>query len=60
VRRWRFRVTVRAGARGRVVMPVPFDPDQVWRPKPCHHVGDTINDMRVRGTIEAATRDGAT
>jgi hypothetical protein len=48
-------VTVRAGARERVVIPVPFDPDQVWRPKPCHHLGDTINDMPVPGTIEAAT-----
>jgi hypothetical protein len=48
-----FTVTVRVGERGRVVVPVPFDPDRVWRPKPCHHVGGTVNGMRVRGTIEA-------
>lgn len=53
MREQRFTVTVRAGSRGRVVVPVPFDPDQVWRPKPCHHVGGTINGVRVRGTIEA-------
>ncbi|MEN3360470.1 MAG: hypothetical protein V7637_4452 [Mycobacteriales bacterium] len=53
MRAQRFTVTVRAGGRGRAVVPVPFDPDQVWRPKPCHHVGGTINGVRVRGTIEA-------
>jgi hypothetical protein len=47
-----FTVTVRAGDRGRVVVPVPFDPDVVWRPKRRHHVGGTVNGVRVRGTIE--------
>lgn len=31
---------------------VPFDPDQVWTPKPRHHVGGTFNGRRVRGAIE--------
>ncbi len=53
VRAQQFTVTVRAGSRGRVVVPVPFDPDQVWRPKPCHHISGTVNGMRVRARIEA-------
>ncbi len=31
---------------------VPFDPDDVWAPKPRHHVGGTVNGHRVRGVIE--------
>lgn len=53
MRSQQFTVTVRAGVRGRVVVPVPFDPDRVWRPKRSHHVGGTVNGVRVRGTIEA-------
>jgi hypothetical protein len=49
----RFTVTLRKDARGRAVMPVPFDPDQVWRPKPRHPVAGTVNGVRVRGTIDA-------
>lgn len=47
----RFEATARAGARGRVVVPIPFDPDAVWRPKAEHHVGGTVNGRRMRGTI---------
>lgn len=31
---------------------VPFDPDDVWTPKPRHHVGGTVNGRRVRGILE--------
>jgi hypothetical protein len=48
----RFTSTVVAGARGRVLVPVPFDPDQVWGAKPRHHVTGTVNGMRIRGVIE--------
>ncbi len=48
----RFEVTAESGGRGRVFVPVPFDPDAVWRPKPRHHVGGTINGRRMRGVIE--------
>ncbi len=48
----RFTVTAQDGGRGRVFIPVPFDPDGVWRPKPRHHVGGTINGRRMRGVIE--------
>lgn len=50
----RFVVTVAAATRGRVRIPVPFDPDAVWGTKPRHHVGGTVNDMRVRGVVEPA------
>jgi hypothetical protein len=48
----RFTATVSTGARGRVFVPVAFDPDQVWGVKPRHHVTGTVNGMRVRGVIE--------
>ena len=51
-RRVRFVATVRDGGRGRVLVPVPFDPDDIWAPKARHHVGGTANGHRVRGTIE--------
>jgi hypothetical protein len=49
-------VTVRDGGRGRVLLPVPFDPDEVWTLKPRHHVGGTVNGRRVRGVIERHDR----
>jgi hypothetical protein len=49
----RFTVTLRTDARHRVVVPVPFDPDRVWRPKPRHPVAGTVNGVPVRGTIDA-------
>jgi Bacteriocin-protection, YdeI or OmpD-Associated/Domain of unknown function (DUF1905) len=37
------------GTKARV--PVPFDPDAVWGTKRQHHVGGTIDGVRVRGSI---------
>lgn len=51
-----FTATLTAGSRGRVFVVVPFDPDQVWRPKPRHHITGTINGIRIRAVIE--THDG--
>ena len=48
----RFQAVARAGARGRAVVSVPFDPDAVWRPKAKHHVGGTVNGCTMRGIIE--------
>jgi hypothetical protein len=48
----RFNATVSAGERGRVFVPVPFDPDQVWGTKPRHHVTGTVNGLSLRGVIE--------
>jgi Bacteriocin-protection, YdeI or OmpD-Associated/Domain of unknown function (DUF1905) len=47
----RFTVTVADGGRGRVLVPVPFDPDAAWGAKPRHHVRGTVNGKRVRGVI---------
>jgi len=48
----RFTATVAAASRGRVLIPVPFDPDTVWGTKPRHHIGGTVNSMPVRGVVE--------
>lgn len=33
-------------------MPLPFDPDVVWPPKPAHHVNGTVAGHRFRAVIE--------
>jgi hypothetical protein len=43
---------VTTDARGRVMVPVPFDPDQVWGSKPQHRVHGKLNGMSVRAIIE--------
>jgi hypothetical protein len=50
----RFAVAVAAAGRGRLLVPVPFDPNRIWGAKPRHHIAGTINGMRVRGVIEPA------
>jgi hypothetical protein len=39
------------GDASRLVVPVPFDPDEVWGPKPRHHVAGTVDGKRVRGVV---------
>lgn len=46
-----YRVVAADGGRGRVLIPVPFDPDEVWQAKPRHHVTGTVNGMGIRGVI---------
>jgi hypothetical protein len=48
-----FTATVTTDRRRRVLVPVPFDPDQVWGSKPEHRVAGTVNGMAVRGDVEA-------
>ena len=48
MRAQRFTVLVTAGADGRVVIAVPFDPDAEWGVKAAHHVNGTLNGRRVR------------
>jgi hypothetical protein len=48
-----FSTALRGGDRGRVFVPVPFDPDEVWGAKARHHVTGTVNGIRVRGVVEA-------
>ncbi len=38
----------------RVVLQVPFDPDEAWGPKPVHHVAGTVDGMDVRAVVETA------
>ena len=47
----RFRAHAAAGPRGRAVIAIPFDPDEVWGTKAEHPVGGTINGQQVRGMI---------
>ena len=47
----RFGAQVSAGPRGRAVIVVPFDPDEVWGAKAEHPVGGTVAGRPVRGTL---------
>jgi hypothetical protein len=48
----RFTVTVADAGRGRLRVPVPFDPDDAWGPKPRHPIRGTVDGARVRGVVE--------
>jgi hypothetical protein len=54
MQRQRFTATIGSAARANLLVPVPFDPDQIWGTKPRHHITGTINGMKVRGVIEPA------
>ena len=47
-----FKTIATSDGRGRVVVPVPFDPDEVRGVKPRHHVHGKLNGMGVRPVIE--------
>jgi hypothetical protein len=47
-----FKVVVVADEKGRVLVPLPFDPDTVWGRKVRHHVAGTVDGMGVRGVVE--------
>jgi Bacteriocin-protection, YdeI or OmpD-Associated/Domain of unknown function (DUF1905) len=47
----RFSAQVSAGPRGRAVIVVPFDPDEMWGAKAEHPVRGTVGSRRVRGTL---------
>lgn len=51
MRTQRFEAVVAAGPGGRVVIVVPFDPDEAWGVKAVHHVNGTVNGWRVRVTL---------
>ena len=48
----RYTTVVTTDARRRVLVPVPFDPDEAWGAKPEHRVHGTVNGMSVRAVIE--------
>ena len=50
----RFAAVVAAVPPGRLLVPVPFDPDQVWGAKQRHHIAGTVNGIRVRAVMERA------
>jgi hypothetical protein len=49
----RFVGTVAVAGRDSLVVPVPFNPDEVWGAKQRHHIAGTVNGVRVRAVIEA-------
>jgi hypothetical protein len=49
----RFSTKLVDAGRGRVLVPVPFDPDVAWGVKSRHHVAGTIAGRDFRGVVEA-------
>lgn len=49
----RFTTIVIENARRRVLVPLPFEPDDAWGHKPAHPVAGTVNGMGVRAVVEA-------
>lgn len=47
-----YSTVVTSGQRGRVMVPVPFDPNVVWGTKSDHRVHGTVNGMGVRASVE--------
>ena len=47
-----YTAVVTTDRKRRVMVPVPFDPDQVWGARPSHHVHGTVNGMGVRAVVE--------
>ncbi|HYZ97267.1 MAG TPA: YdeI/OmpD-associated family protein [Acidimicrobiales bacterium] len=47
-----YTATVTTDGRRRVLVPVPFDPDEAWGAKPEHRVHGTVNGMGVRAVVE--------
>jgi len=48
----KFTATTVSLKGGGILIPVPFDPDEVWSVKPRHHVGGTVNGTKIRGIVE--------
>jgi hypothetical protein len=48
----RFTTVVTTGPKKRVLVPVPFDPNDEWGVKTEHHVAGTVNGMGVRAVVE--------
>lgn len=48
----RFTAEVFKSPKGRVLVPLPFAPDDAWGPKPSHPVAGSVNGMGVRAVVE--------
>jgi hypothetical protein len=46
-----FQTRVTVDANGRTRIPLPFDPDQVWGPRPRHHVNGSVAGRRLRAVV---------
>ncbi|HEY2013162.1 MAG TPA: YdeI/OmpD-associated family protein [Bryobacteraceae bacterium] len=51
-----FRTTIEGTEKGRVYVVLPFDPADVWGPRPRYHVAGTINGNRIRGAVLKAAK----
>jgi len=48
----RFKSTItKSGSR--TIIPVPFDPDEVWGAKAQHYITGSVNGCRIRGKLES-------
>ena len=54
----RFTAVVAAAGPVKLLVPIPFDPNQVWAAKQRHHVAGTVNGMRVRAVLERQRAGG--
>jgi len=48
-----FSAVVTTDRRRRVLVPLPFHPDEAWGARREHHVHGTVNGMKVRAVVEA-------
>lgn len=48
-----FRTTVQPGPKGRALLALPFEPDEVWGTKTAHRVGGSVDGVRIRGIVES-------
>jgi len=46
-----FTTAVQRDSRGRVIVPLPFDPSEAWGPKARHHITGMVGPRRVRGAL---------
>lgn len=47
-----FKAVIGKAPGGALLVPVPFDPDKVWGPKPRHHVRGHVGPCGIRGPLE--------
>lgn len=51
-RQERFHTTVSVDQHGRTLVPIPFDPDEIWGSKTRHPVCGSVDGHGIRGVIE--------
>jgi Bacteriocin-protection, YdeI or OmpD-Associated/Domain of unknown function (DUF1905) len=54
----RFRAVVTVDGKGRLHLPVPFDPDEAWGTKSSHHVSGAVDGCQLRGAVSPAVGGG--